>query len=343
MMIRVEKPTLRRKEMESVLQTMAEETIGVGQHTKLFEQKFQEQLNLEGKTVALRNYADAIRYALLSLDLKPNATIAISALSPKIYAEIIQKSNFKTLIVDIDEENGNFSYDQFVNIHNGKADAILMYEPYGNLPSLSDWSLLAIPIIEDIRETIGCSYDTLVAGQIGDIVIAAFEESDIVSTAGGSIVHTKSEKHSANLTNLLENHKKYSALGDLNAALGSTQLDSLKQNLLLRNSIFERYRKSLMRTKHSLFGINDIDYITNGHSFVVVMESKPAEGEKFALKHEVATQRAFLNSVIGEEQLYYDLYPNAYGVLSRAVRFPLYPFLKKQEKEQIEKVIAYLP
>ncbi len=340
MIIQVEKPTLRRKEMDGVLQTMADEVIGVGTHTKLFEQAFREFTNLEGSTIALRSGFDALTLALKALDLKENSVVAISALTPSWYIEALNSLNLKSLILDIELET--YSIDpQFIP---SNVDAILMYHPYGNFPLKEGFENISIPIIEDITHSLASFYDDGdKPGTIGSIVIATFEEGSIVSTGGGAIVHTNNEEYQKHLETLTDPLINIIGLPNLNGALGVVQFQNINTNLESRRAIYSRFEKALMRTKHSLFKVKGVEFITNASSFVVTMEAKRDQGQKFALKHEIETTLAFENCVLKDNLEDFKNYPNAIPIILRSIRFPLYPFLSKNQIEQIERVVGHLP
>ncbi len=342
MNIALEKPTIRRKEMSAVLQTMADEQIGVGENTKLFTQLLKEFLSIEGYGVPLRDFIYALKTSLLSLDLPPGAVVGISALSPLIYHKVITTCGYEAQIFDIDSETGLIGYEDVLN-YNGRLDALIIYEPYGNTVTTPLWRDLNIPIIEDISESIGSRYDELSAGSVGDIVIASFEEAAVVSTGGGAIIVTRDEEIGKRIASLVDLDLPYIALGDLNAALGVVQLGELDKNIEKRRAIFERYRLSLMKSKHALFGINEIDYQSNGSGFVVVLEAKAQQAQQFCQKNGVNVAFAFEKRVIYDALERFDLYPNAIPAITRALRFPLYPFLTKDQVRQVEKVLAHLP
>lgn len=341
MAIRMEKPTLRRKDMDAVLQTMADEQIGPGQHTQAFIDMFRRALGTEGSAYALRTHVDALLHALRSLRLTPGSRIAVSALSPRMYRHVIESAGHVTVVLDIDGQTGNLAFER-VSGQQG-LDALLLFEPYGNIPDDDDWKGLGIPIIEDISESLGSTHGERSAGLIGDVIVCAFEESSVVSTGGGSIVYAKDSDFAKGIAESVDPLLPYIVMPGMNAALGVVQFEHMLRNIERRRAIHDRFRQALMRTRHRLFGITDIEFATNGHGFVAVLDAKPEEGRQFALRYEVATSLAFPLTVISDQTDRYDLYPHAIPCIHRAVRFPLYPFLSKEQVAQIEKVISHLP
>jgi dTDP-4-amino-4,6-dideoxygalactose transaminase len=213
----------------------------------------------------------------------------------------------------------------------------------GNFPYTTTWTDLGIPIIEDITESICSSYQERKSGMDCDIAVCAFEESSLISTGGGCAILCKNAGMQEQLDALVADEISYSELPDMNAALGIVQLSLIQSNLEKRRSLFRTYQQTLLRTRHQLFGIPDIDYDTNGYGFTVVLDSRPEDAIKFALKYEVSMKRAFDRCLIREEVDRFDRYPNAIPCVLRSVSFPLYPFLTNQQVAQIEKVISHLP
>jgi perosamine synthetase len=337
MMIPIQRPTLRRKDMNAVLQTMADEHIGVGEHMSSLSTMIQTLLGI-GTTVALRSFYDALRYSILSLDLEKKSTIVVSALSPKIYQQAIEECGHIMKIVDVDQSTGLPLLDAST-----EAGALLLYEPFGTIALDERFKELPFPIIEDISESIGSRYNERLSGDIGSVVVCSFEEHMLVSSAGGAAIHTSRTVYQKSLKDLTDPLIDYIGLSDLNVSLALIQFSQLEHNLERRRAIHSRFQQALMRTKHAPFGIRDLEYETNGHGFVVVMDAKPLEGQKFARKYEVETRFAFTNRVVDASNDQFDLYPHALPLIHRALEFPLYPFLSASQMSQIERVITHLP
>jgi len=343
MIIRLEKPTLRRKDMDAVLQTMADEHIGPGEHSARFVNALKANTGIGGAAVALRSLPEALHVALSLAGVERGDTVAVSALSPRMYRQVADRIGCSLALYDIDPDSGNLSFEQVAEATKTPIKAVLLYEPAGNIPLNTEWRELGVPVLEDITESFGSGEGDVRAGWIGDIVVCAFEESSVVSTGGGAAVLCKDPELASALGSLTAAVLPYIELSDMNAALGVVQLHHMEANLERRRMVFDRYRQALMRTRHQLFGIRDIDYRSNGHSFTVVLDTKPSEAEQFAFRHEVATARAFPDTLIATETDRFDRYPNAIPCVLRSMRFPLYPFLTNQQILQIEKVISHLP
>ncbi len=340
MIIQLEKPTLRRKDMDAVLQTMADEKIGPGALTSTFVSLLTQTMGKYPYVHALRDRFHALRFALMAIGVGEGSVVGTDVLSPRFYRDVLASLGAHIQLYDIEVDTGTVSFDALVG---QELTALIICDHYGNIPPDRGWDSLGIPIIEDITESFGSSYGGMKAGDVGDIVVCAFEESCVVSTAGGAAVMTNDDGIGSLLASYIDPLHSVIALPSMNAALGVVQLQQLEKNLQKRRAIFDKYRYALMKSRHSMFGIRDLDFDTNGHGFVVVLDSKPSQAIQFALRYEVDTALAFDDTLIGDAIDRFDLFPNAIPCVTRGVRFPLYPFLGIQQILQIEKVISHLP
>ncbi|MCF0238258.1 MAG: DegT/DnrJ/EryC1/StrS aminotransferase family protein [Sphaerochaetaceae bacterium] len=346
-MISFYKPTLKRKDMDSVLQTMVVDSIGPGSKAHNFVQTFCEYTKTT-RGAAFRTYPDAIRASLKALGVGEGVNVAISPLAPVLYYEILKEFNPNIFLVDVDSENG---YPLEEEVRKSNAQVLILYGSYGSLPlKYNKETTFAEPmnygeeikIIEDISETLGSTMGTdLGSGSLGNIIICAFEENNVVSAGGGAIVCVK-----RNLNYKMEiiNPSYYSSMTDLNASLGQVQLDNLEDNSKKRREILKTYQGSLSKTRHKMFGFNMLDFQSNGSGFPVFLDSKPEETIKFGQKYDVPIKKAFEKSIFSAlEGDLFEIAKVAATYYYRTVLFPLYPFLENNEKENIAKVLSHLP
>ena len=167
------------------------------------------------------------------------------------------------------------------------------------------------------------------------------EENDIVSCGGGAILGA-SDKYSSALREM--KRKKYEQMTDVNASLGLIQHGRLAETNSKRREISANFEKGLIGSKNKKFGLTNTDFRGSYQSFSVFLDSKIDNVVKFAQKYSVPVKLTFKNCAgsLYEGDIF-DAFPVAAAYMSRTVSFPLYPALKHEEKEIIEKVIAHLP
>lgn len=336
------KPTLRRKDMQSVLQTMVDERIGPGNRKKEFLDNLKSRLNMSGG-IALRSYFNAITSALQLLGVREGSIIITSVLAPKIYNVAAKKLGAKLMLCDINQDTGCLSPESALEAVSRGGEVVLLNEPACQIPYGDDFSVLGVPIIEDISQSLGSLYGNNYAGSFGDIIICAFEQEHIVSCGGGAVILYKNKDYRDSLRALYKDILSYEEMPDMNAALGIIQLAEFDGYLLRRRELFGMFKKALLKTDHKLFGISDFDFEPNSWIFPVVLDSKPEDIIAFSKKYHVICKPLF-DSVIGADAKdKFALYPGATASLHRGVAFPIYPYLKSSDIDTLVKVISHLP
>ncbi len=329
--------------MDAVLQTMVDEHIGPGERKKEFLKQLQVFIGATAGGVALRSYVDALRISLQMCNVGEGSLIAVSALSPSIYASVAESLGATLLPGDIDSKTGCLSYESAVALREQGAQVILLHEPSGMIPYGADFSSLGLKVVEDVTQSLGSSYETSQAGSWGDVVVCAFEEDGIVSTGGGAAIAFRDAAFRPVLKDLLGDDRTYLELPDMNAALGIVQLATLGQQIERRRELYRQFRQSLLKTPHKPFGISDIEYDGNGYRFSVVLDSKVDDAMKFATKYQISSERTFAGCIGEPFQDRFDLFPNAIVCMMRGLSFPIYPFLTRTDVEMLQKVISHLP
>ncbi|WP_332446710.1 DegT/DnrJ/EryC1/StrS family aminotransferase [Sphaerochaeta sp.] len=336
------KPTLRRKDMDAVLQTMVDERIGPGERKNAFLKEFCAQVGAQGGIV-VRSFPQALRNALLLCQLPQGSTIGVSALSPQIYATIAEELGYHLELGDIDPEHGCLSVYEAKRLVEAGCSALLIHEPMCQIPHLADYRQFGVRVIEDISQSFASAYDDQVAGSWGDLILCSFEEDSVISTAGGAALVYKNEQDGVLLRRLFKPLQEFEELPDLNAALGIIQLAGLDEHIAKRREFHALFSKALLKTQHKLYGIGNIDFQPNGYGFCVILDSKAEEAIKFANKYQVSAKKTFSESLIKPFLDCFDLYPNAIPPALRSLSLPIYPFLKQSDVELLMKVISHLP
>ncbi len=360
--IRSSKPVLLRKDMDAVLQTMVDEKIGPGEKKREYVSLFASYIH-RSSGFALRSYLDAIVFSLDALGLEKGDGVALSVLTPRIYLEAIKRLELNPVLLDVGE-------DMMISIKGledniDKIKGIVYYEPICQVPRTFDpIREFSIPVLEDISESVGSSFgeegeepkdkkgktgqaskeDTALtrSGRLGKIVIASSEEDDIVSTAGGAILLYDDEDTGERIKKNLGSFSSYLEMPDLNAALGVIQITKLDQMISRRRSLYREYLNATLKTKAKPFGSASNLFNPNGACYSAIVPSRVDEAKEFARKYGVSTEKTFSGAIGARYLDKVDRFPNAIPALTRAVSFPLYPFLSSMDIDTIIKVLSHL-
>jgi dTDP-4-amino-4,6-dideoxygalactose transaminase len=264
-------------------------------------------------------------------------------LAPSYYEDVVRSLGYELLLGDIDKEHGCLSQAEAQRLVQEGCKALLLHEPVCQIPFGVDYKELGVPVMEDISQSIGSSFEERNAGSWGDLVVCSFEEDGVVSCGGGAALVFNEKEHKTAATELLSNTGSHVELPDMNAALGLIQLAALDEHLYRRRELYSLYTKSLMKTHHRLFGIGHIDFEPNGYGFCTTLDSKAEDVIAFAKKYEVSAKRTFADSLASHHQEAFETYPVALPAFHRSISLPIYPFLSQSDLQVILKVIAHLP
>ncbi|MBN1699699.1 MAG: DegT/DnrJ/EryC1/StrS aminotransferase family protein [Spirochaetales bacterium] len=340
-MIPIFKPTIKRKHMDSVLTCMVSEEIGPGNRSHQFELKMSAFLNLSGG-LAFSSYYNALRIALDIIDVKPSDHIILSSLSPQIYGYLCEENGFIPLTGDVEPETGTLSVDEVEKLLPRQPKAILLHSPLGFLPDFEGLSQFGIPVIEDISQSFGNRMGEDVCGTFGDIAVLSLASSGIVTSGDGGIILTKHKSIYRKIKEKKERIPRDLLLSDIAASLGMSQLKDADAYISRRKEIERVFSQAIMKSSHTTLK-QKLDAEPGFYSFPVVLNGSMNDVRKYALKKNIETQPAFLDSIISLTSAEKGEFPHAKNLLLRCLLFPLYPMLGNKNIDLIARVLSTLP
>ena len=346
--IPISRPSIKRKDMDSVLSCMVSDTIGPDRISKQLVDAIGEYLKRKGG-LALREYPRAVQLALEGLGLGAGSRVVGSALLPALYAEAFEALGIEFIPADVSETAPVITpqtvQEAIAAADAGEAaaaDALIVDTALGFCPDLEALAGLGIPIIEDISQGLGAHTGDRLAGTFGRYTVIGLEPEHIVTAGGGAVVIGAGRKESSWLEGRGEELPPEVLLPDVNSALGLTQIKELDRFLEKRRELAPRFLRSLSGGRHRM-PAQPGDGENVFFSFPVALESGVNEVIAYARKHEVEAVPAFSGSMVATRAGMEERVPNARGYLMRCVRFPLYPLLKNSESERISRVLSTLP
>tara|TARA_B100000902_G_C27317661_1_gene922361 strand:+ start:2570 stop:3679 length:1110 start_codon:yes stop_codon:yes gene_type:complete len=229
---------------------------------KKFEKKFKKIIGAK-YSLAVSSCTGAIHLALHSFKFPKNSEIIladsnwIATLSPIIHL------GYKPVLVDVDIKNWCIDPKKIERKITRKTKCIIATHLYGNLCDMKSINRIAkkynLKVIEDCAESLGSKIDNIYTGNFSDIACFSFHGSKTITTGEGGMLITKHKKY-FNRAEILNNHgrsknKYYGFLADeigykfkmtnMQAAIGLSQLNSLRDKVLKKRAIFKNYKKLL--------------------------------------------------------------------------------------------------
>ncbi len=341
MIIPLFKPTLKRKDMDSVLTCMVSDRLAPGLYAQEFVREMADRLQAAGGA-ALASYYAAIGLALDLLELQSGDGVVLSPLAPSVYATALAERGLVPVFADVDARSGLVVTSEFEKALTQGPKAVVLHHSLGFVCNLPYYAGCGLKVLEDVSQAIGAQWGEQPAGGCGTVVVASLGEENLVTAGGGGLVLARKKSEAQNLKRLLEKNPGFPLLPDLNAAVALSQIRELPSFLNIRKEITSIYTDALSRSRHATLA-QDEGGSGVPFSFPVVVESSMKDVRQYARKKGIDTRAAFSETVMTMDDSVYNQFPNAKTLLLRCVLFPLYPMLGRANVESIAKVLAVLP
>jgi len=363
MSIPVFRPTLRRRDFNSVLSCLVSDRIGGGPLHHELAGELARYLGAAGGA-CLATFSAAVHCALDALELSPGEAVVLSALAPAAYLPVLSGRGLRPLVADVDPASGLIQPAEVERCRAAGAKALVLHYPLGYVPESEGLFAIGLPVLEDISQALGGAYGASAAGEprrcggLGQVSVLSLGPEGIITAGGGAAVFARERRALKALREAVERLPRDTLLPDMNAALGLSQLREIDGFLKTRRAIAEVRSEAVSRCRHGLLGAQregaDVAY-----SFPVLVKDGVKQVRQFAMKKSVETCSAFSDAVAaiglavdGEPQVEAEAggrptsehpAPVARDLLGRCTLFPLYPTLMKRDVQLIAKILSSLP
>jgi dTDP-4-amino-4,6-dideoxygalactose transaminase len=241
-----------------------------GEQVEKFEQEFARYLGVK-RTVGLANGTDALRLALLALDIGPGDEVITTPMTFIATAAAIAQTGARPVFVDIDPNTCNIRLSALRKIledkspaERAKIKAIVPVHLYGMPTEMSELKEIAdefkLKIVEDACQAHGARILTagnwVRAGSIGDVSCFSFYPGKNLGAWGDGGAIATNDEEVAQRVSLLSNHGRLShyaheicgynsRLDSIQAAVLRAKLEKLDEWNQRRRIIASAYREML--------------------------------------------------------------------------------------------------
>jgi dTDP-4-amino-4,6-dideoxygalactose transaminase len=341
MALPVYRPTVKRKDMGSVLSCIVSDKIGPGEISRELASHVAHMLGHAGG-VTLANAYLALSVALEALGLSRDDPVILPALAPALWLRVLQDRGLVPLVADVEPASGAIDPQQVALLAQKGARAILVPHTLGLIVDIDALKVHGIPVLEDASQAFGGKAGELLCGSSSDLCLLSLEPESIITCGGGALVVARTRQVASSLRRMQESSPLYSPLADMNAALGIAQLAALESFVAARREIAGVFAQALLKSRHKpLIQGMDADNVLS--SFPVALADGMKEVRQYALKKNVDTAPAFAGSIAALEDSPAAHCGNARSLALRCLLFPLYPMLGKRDVEGVCRVLSTLP
>jgi len=341
MALPVFRPTVKRKDMGSVLSCIVSDKIGPGEISRELVSRACQLLGHAGG-VSLGNPYLALSVALESLGLAPQDPVILPALAPALWLRVLSDKGLVPLVADVEPESGSLDPQEVTRLVQKGAKAILVHHTLGVTNDVEALRVHGLPVFEDSSQGLGGKLGEQLCGSQADVCLVSLAPEDIITCGGGALVLAKSKQAASALRRVVDGSPLYSPVADMNAALGISQIAALENFARVRREVAAVFSQSLLKSRHKGL-VSRLDTESVLSSFPVGLVDGMKEVRQYALKKNVDTAPAFADTIAAIDDGLGAHCPNARSLVLRCLLFPLYPMLGKRDVETVCKVLATLP
>jgi dTDP-4-amino-4,6-dideoxygalactose transaminase len=240
----------------------------VGPHVDLFERELAGRIGLE-HAAALSSGTAALHLGLLLAGVAAGDEVIVPSLTFVATANVVRYLGAEPVFIDCDPETWQMDAALLADELSTRARrgslpaAVVSVDLLGGCPDYdaieATCAQFEVPLVEDAAESLGASYRGRPAGSFGLCAAFSFNGNKIITTSGGGMLASRSEKVVSEGRFLASQarepyaHYEHEQLGynyrlsNLLAALGRGQLQGLDERISRRREILGRYRDAFDR------------------------------------------------------------------------------------------------
>ncbi len=238
----------------------------LGPHVNAFEAELAAHVGV-GHAAAVSSGTAAIHLGLLLLGVKPGDTVFCSSLTFVGSCNPILYCGAKPVFIDSEPSTWNMSPAalerafEWAKRENRMPSCVILVNLYGQSADMDALIPICdrygVPVLEDAAESLGAEYKGRASGAFGRLAVYSFNGNKIITTSGGGMLVADDPDLVARARKLSTQsrepapHYEHIEVGfnyrmsNVLAGIGRGQLRVLKQRVVQRRRVFERYVEAL--------------------------------------------------------------------------------------------------
>jgi perosamine synthetase len=263
MKIQLAKPDITQREIDGVVAVLKSGILSIGPKITEFEKKISDYARVK-YAIAVNSGTSALHLIIKALGIGECDEVITSSFSFVASTNCFMMEGAKPVFVDIDPKTLNMDIDLIEAKITAKTKAILAVDVFGQPMDMRRLREIAdkhkLYLIEDSCEAIGSAYDGDVAGSLADAAVYAFYPNKQLTTGEGGIIVTNNENialiaeslrsQGRAITGFWLHHERLGynyRMNELQAALGSVQMDRLDEIVKKRQEVAKMYNSELSK------------------------------------------------------------------------------------------------
>ena len=267
MNIPIARTSLLESEIQSVMEPLRSGWLVQGPKVREFEDKWSAFTGAK-HSIAVTSCTTGLHLSLAAMGIRPGDEVIVPAFTWIATANVVEHLGAKVVFCDIDLETFNLNVQQLASLVTSKTKAILPVHLFGMAADMEPINAFAkqhkLWVVEDAACGFGSRYQGQYVGTLGHTGVFSFHPRKAITTGEGGMITTQDDELAAKLRRLRDHGAAMSDLQrhlgarpylladhpdagynqrmtDLQAALGSAQMDRAADIIQERQRLAQRY------------------------------------------------------------------------------------------------------
>ncbi len=292
-------PEITPEDIEVVVDALRSKRLSLGPYLTKFETAFAEYIGTR-HAIGVSSGTAGLHCVVRAAGIGPGDEVVTTPFSFVASANCILYEGARPIFVDVDETSMNIDPALLPDAITERTRAILPVHVFGQPCAMDEILAIAarhgLTVIEDACEAIGAEYRGRKVGTFGHAAVFAFYPNKQMTTGEGGIITTNDAKLADTLRSLRNqgrdemgtwtSHPRLGynyRLGEMNAALGVSQLARIEDLLARRQRVAEYYSERL-RAVPGVRPMVPVETTTRLSWFVFVVRLDPAISQKHLIR-----------------------------------------------------------
>ncbi|MFW6138526.1 MAG: DegT/DnrJ/EryC1/StrS family aminotransferase [Spirochaetota bacterium] len=337
-MIKFNKPTIEKKDLESVLYCMIGDDLRPGEYLKSFSKIISRSVGAPNVAV-FNTYFNGFEVIFNLIGASRGDQVIMPSFARYKLLKACIRSGLEVVLVDVAEDSLAPSVEEVRKNIGPQTCCIILPQMFGIPHDISGFMGLGVPVIEELDGAIGSKLNGKTMGSFGTYTTMSFNDYSIITTGSGGMAASSNNKLKQMLKDLKDDHYHLDyMMSDFNASLGISQITRLGQIVEKRRSIAEYYDAAVNHSSCSLVGRGEDKQLCFS-SYVVDTSTPFEECRRFFKKYGIPVKRGIetpLHRCLG---LPAARFRNTEEMFSRILALPIYPTLSGSDVEKVVKGI----
>jgi perosamine synthetase len=379
MNIPIARTSLLESEIQSVMEPLRSGWLVQGPKVREFEDKW-SAFTGANHSIAVTSCTTGLHLSLAAMGIQPGDEVIVPAFTWIATANVVEHLGAKVVFCDIDLETFNLDVQQLPLLVNSKTKAILPVHLFGMAAEMGLINAFAkqhqLRVVEDAACGFGSRYQGQHVGTLGHTGVFSFHPRKAITTGEGGMITTQDDELAAKLRRLRDHGAAMSDLQrhlgarpylladhpdagynqrmtDLQAALGSAQMDRASDIVLERQHLARRYDEAFANLAWLRTPVRRADYEHGYQSYPCLFQPESINPDsvsrinerrndwmdklqKLGISTRPATHAVHMLTFYREK---YNLkpqdFPNAYAANDCSISLPLFHGMTVQEQDYV--------